>query len=324
MKKKILVTGSSGFIGYHVCRSLLERDYLVYGIDNYSKYYDLLLKKKRTSLLKKKKNFKFYKFDLTNKRRLNLFFSDNKFDKVIHLAAQPGVRLSFLNRNTYFKNNLEVFFNMMEICFKKKIKHFIYASSSSVYGESKKFPNKETDITDDQVSFYAATKKCNEIIAASYSKMCDTKFTGLRFFTVYGPYGRPDMALYKFAKKIYNKKKIIIFNNGNHSRDFTYIDDVTNLILGLVQKNLFSLKKHDIFNLCYGKSISLKTYINLIEKNIGIKSKRKNISKQKGDVLKTYGDNKKILDLLNYRINYKVQNGVKLFIDWLRKYEKKK
>ena len=275
-------------------------------------------------MLKKKKNFKFYKFDLTNKRRLNLFFSDNKFDKVIHLAAQPGVRLSFLNRNTYFKNNLEVFFNMMEICFKKKIKHFIYASSSSVYGESKKFPNKETDITDDQVSFYAATKKCNEIIAASYSKMCDTKFTGLRFFTVYGPYGRPDMALYKFAKKIYNKKKIIIFNNGNHSRDFTYIDDVTNLILGLVQKNLFSLKKHDIFNLCYGKSISLKTYINLIEKNIGIKSKRENISKQKGDVLKTYGDNKKILDLLNYRINYKVQNGVKLFIDWLRKYEKKK
>ena len=320
MKKKILVTGSAGFIGFHTCDVLLRKGYIVYGIDNYSKYYDLVLKKKRTTLLKKQKKFKFCKFDLFNKKKLDLFFKKNKFDIIIHLAGQPGVRLSFLDRTTYFRNNLEVFFNMMEICLKKKIKHFIYASSSSVYGDTKKFPNIETDNTDNQVSFYAATKKCNEIIASSYSKMCDTKFTALRFFTVYGPLGRPDMALFKFAKNIHLKKKINLFNNGNHSRDFTYIEDVTNLLLRLVKRNFNSLNNHDIFNLCHGKTVNLKTYIGLIEKNLGTKANKNFISKQRGDVLKTYGDNKKILRLLNYKIRYGVEEGVKIFSEWFKKY----
>jgi UDP-glucuronate 4-epimerase len=322
MKKKILVTGSAGFIGYHVSNYFLKKNFSVFGLDNYSNYYDISVKKKRIYLLKKNKNFKFIKLDLLNKKKLNFLFYKNTFDNIIHLAAQPGVRLSFSNRKIYFKNNIEAFFNLMEICLHKNVKHFIYASSSSVYGESVSFPNKETDNTDNQVSFYAATKKCNEIIASCYSKMCDTKFTGLRFFTVYGPLGRPDMALFNFTKNIYKKNHIKLFNNGNHYRDFTYIDDVANLIYRLTNKNFSSLKKHDIFNICYGKAVKLNTYVNLIEKNLGTKSKKIYLEKQKGDVFKTHGDNKKILNFLKYKIRFKVESGIKSFVDWFKKSKK--
>jgi len=234
------------------------------------------------------------------------------------LAAQPGVRLSFLNREIYFKNNIQVFFNMMEICIKEKIKNFIYASSSSVYGDTNKFPNNELDRTDDQVSFYAATKKCNEIIASSYSKMTNTKFIGLRFFTVYGPFGRPDMALYKFTKNIFKKKKINIYNRGNHFRDFTYIEDVSNLILKLISKNLKKSNNHEIFNICYGKTIRLITYVDLIEKYAGVTALKNFVKKQKGDVFKTFGDNNKILKFVDYKIQFQVERGIKKFIEWFR------
>jgi UDP-glucuronate 4-epimerase len=320
VKKKILVTGSAGFIGFHVSQILLEKGYNVYGVDNYSKYYDVNLKKKRTSKLKKYKNFFFNKFDLKDEKKVKNFVKNKNFEVVVHMAAQPGVRLSFINRKTYFDNNIKVFFNMVEICLSSKIKHFIYASSSSVYGETKKFPNKESDNTDNQVSFYAATKKCNEIIASCYSQMTETKFTGLRFFTVYGPLGRPDMALYKFTKNLYSSKKISIYNNGNHSRDFTYIEDVSNLILKIVEKKLTSFNKHNIFNICFGKTVSLAKYINLIEKFTGLIFLKKFVNKQSGDVTKTFGDNKKILNFLKYKIKFKVDDGVKKFIHWFDGY----
>tara|TARA_E500000178_G_scaffold351988_1_gene414373 strand:+ start:447 stop:1406 length:960 start_codon:yes stop_codon:yes gene_type:complete len=314
MKKVVLVTGSAGFIGFHLSSYLLKEGYHVYGIDNFSNYYDVKLKKKRTKILKKNKNYHFFKIDLTNKDKLIKFFQKKKIKTIIHLAAQPGVRLSFINREIYFRDNMIAFFNLMEICIKNKIKHFLYASSSSVYGESQTFPNKESNNTNEQVSFYAATKKCNEIIASSYSKMCDTKFTGLRLFTVYGPLGRPDMALYKFTKNIIKKKKIDIYNKGNHYRDFTYIDDVVNLIFEIIKKKTTELNNHEIFNVCYGKSIKLTKYINLIEKYIGMKSIKKFIKKQNGDVFKTFGSNKKILKFTDYKINFKVEKGIKKFI----------
>lgn len=322
MKKKILITGSAGFIGFHLAIFLLKKKFQVYGIDNYSNYYDVSLKKKRTSILKKYKNFKFYKFDLTNRVKLKNFFKLNKFKKIIHLAAQPGVRLSLRNRYVYFKNNIEAFYNMMELCVIENIENFIYASSSSVYGDSTNFPIKENNNTDSPLSFYAATKKCNEIIASSYSKMCNTKFIGLRFFTVYGTLGRPDMALHKFTESIFSKKEIEIFNNGNHFRDFTYIDDVVNLIFKLIVNKKKLNNNHILFNVSCGKSIKLKEYINLIEKHSNITAKKNYIKKQIGDVLKTFGDNKKILKFLNYKIKFDVNLGIKKFISWFKKEHK--
>jgi UDP-glucuronate 4-epimerase len=322
MKKKILITGSAGFIGFHLAIFLLKKKFLVYGIDNYSNYYDVSLKKKRTSILKKYKNFKFYKFDLTNRVKLKNFFKLNKFKKIIHLAAQPGVRLSLRNRYVYFKNNIEAFYNMMELCVIENIKNFIYASSSSVYGDSTNFPIKENNNTDSPLSFYAATKKCNEIIASAYSKMCKTKFIGLRFFTVYGTLGRPDMALHKFTESIFSKRAIEIFNNGNHFRDFTYIDDVVNLIFKLIVNKKKLNHNHVLFNVSCGKAVKLKKYINLIEKHTNITAKKKYKKKQIGDVLKTFGDNKKILKFLNYKIKFDINIGLKKFISWFKKEHK--
>ena len=235
---KILITGCAGFIGYHLCKKLLKNNNIVFGIDNLNNYYDLKLKKDRLKNLKNKK-FLFYKIDIKNKKKLLKFVKIKKIDVIYHLAAQAGVRYSIFNPETYFDNNLKGFFNILETCRENKIKHLIFASTSSVYGKKEKFPAKETDNTDQPLSFYAASKKCNEIMAYSYSKIYNLKCTGVRFFTVYGPYGRPDMALYKFTKSIINRKKVNLFNKGHHTRDFTYIDDVVHFLVKMrdIKKN---------------------------------------------------------------------------------------
>ena len=222
---KILITGCAGFIGYHLSKKLSLNNDKIFGIDNLNNYYDVDLKKKRLNNLSSK-NFSFSKIDIKDYKNLKKFFKKNRFDIVYHLAAQAGVRYSIFNPETYFENNLKGFFNILECCREFKIKNLIFASTSSVYGKQKKFPLKEKYLTDKPLSFYAATKKCNEIMAYSYSQIYNLKCTALRFFTVFGPFGRPDMALYKFSNSIVKNKNLELYNSGNHTRDFTYIDDV--------------------------------------------------------------------------------------------------
>ena len=318
---KILITGSAGFIGYYVTKEILKNDknLKVIGIDSLNHYYDVNLKKKRLYILKKFKNFAFIKDDLLNKKKIHGLFKKNKFDYLIHLAAQAGVRYSFENPRTYFDNNFVAFFNLLESCRVFKIKHLMFASTSSVYGDSKKFPVKESFSTDFPLSFYAATKKSNEIIAYSYSKMFKMRITGLRFFTVYGPFGRPDMALFNFTKKILQNKPINVFNKGDHERDFTFIDDVTKIVLGLIKvknKNLYN-----VFNVGNGKSRKLKDYILEIEKNLKLKSKKINLSLQKGDVHKTHADIGKIKKFKFFpKKRTSIESGVKKFIFWFKEF----
>ena len=238
----ILVTGSSGFIGFHTINKLSKYSkYKIFGIDNQNDYYDVNLKKDREKILIKLPNYSFKKLDITNLKLLNNFFKKNKIHTVIHLAAQAGVRDSVKYPDKYFNNNIIGFYNIIQLSNKYKIKHLIFASTSSVYGGKEIFPLKENIAIDGPLSFYAASKICNETIAHAYSNIYKLPCTGLRFFTVYGPYGRPDMALYKFVSGIKNKKKLKLYNNGNHIRDFTYIEDITSYIVELIKKP--SIKK---------------------------------------------------------------------------------
>lgn len=315
----ILVTGSAGFIGYHVCKKLAISNQSVFGLDNINDYYDVDLKLARLTELKKLKKFKFAKIDISNKKKLEEIFKKNKFKQVIHLAAQAGVRYSIYNPDVYFKSNLTGFQNILDLSRKYKIKHFIFSSSSSVYGDQKKYPIKETYNTNNPLSFYAASKKANEIMSSSYSKIYKIPITCLRLFTVYGPYGRPDMAPFKFTEYAIKKKTINIHNNGNHYRDFTYIDDVVEAIIKV--KNTKPKDNFVIYNVCSSKTISLKYFINLVEKKLNIKLKKKFIKKQKGDVFKTFGCNKKLKKniLKNYKFT-NLQRGMNNFIDWYKNF----
>ena len=320
IKKKILVTGCNGFIGYSLCKKLIQTNkYKVFGIDNNNNYYDVDLKKNRLKQLNLLNGFKFFKLDITN-NKLNNFFKKNKFDYVIHLAAQAGVRYSIYNPSVYYHNNINGFYNVLDCCQKYKVKHFLFASTSSVYGDNKKFPLKENFLTDSPKSFYAATKKINEIMAYSYSSIYKLKTTGLRFFTVYGPYGRPDMSLYSFAKNIIKKKYINLYNYGNHYRDFTYIEDIVISIEKLIPK--FPKKKvpFEIYNLCNGKSVSLLKYLKLIENYLKIESKKKFLTLQKGDVIKTLGDNSKLFKTINFKPKTNLKDGISLFLNWFKNY----
>ena len=243
-KNRVLITGSAGFIGFHVCKLFLEKNYNVVGVDNLNSYYDVKLKRNRTRYLKEYKNFKFFKADICNKMILKNIFKKNKFDKVINLAAQAGVRYSIKNPDAYMKSNLIGFFNIIDLCKIYKISHLLYASTSSVYGLSNKRILSEEDEVDHPIQFYAATKRSNELIAHSYSYLYNLPTTGLRFFTVYGPWGRPDMALFIFTKSIIEGKSIDIFNHGNMIRDFTYVDDVIKGINLLLSK---SPDKNELF-----------------------------------------------------------------------------
>ena len=319
---KILVTGCAGFIGFHLSNYLLKQNLEVIGIDNLNEYYDVNLKKTRISLLKKFKNFKFNKFDLIKKNKLNEIIKKNKISYIVHLAAQAGVRYSIQNPQTYFINNLEVFFNILETSKTNKIKHLIFASTSSVYGENTKFPLNENDNTDNPISFYAATKKSNEILAHSYSYIYKLPCTALRFFTVYGPFGRPDMALFKFTKKILQNKKIELYNHGNHFRDFTYIADIIDGITPIIKKPKKDKIPFNIFNIGKGKSQKLISYLNSIEKKLNKKAKIKKIPLQLGDIKKTHSDVSLLNKYSGYSPTTDIDKGVSDFIDWYLEYYK--
>ena len=317
---RILVTGCAGFIGYHTCINLLKnKKNFVYGIDNLNNYYDISLKKTRLKNLTSKKNFLFHKIDLKNYNKIAAVFKKNKYDIIINLAAQAGVRYSIENPRNYLENNIVGFFNILELCKEFNIKHLVYASTSSVYGDSKKFPLSENLNTDQPLSFYAATKKCNEIMAFNYSNLYKFQATGLRFFTVYGPFGRPDMALFKFVNSIINNKKIDLYNYGNHYRDFTYVDDVVDAI----SKVIFKKRKeyHEIYNVGNGNPKSLKEYLLFIEKYLNIKAKTRKLKKQIGDVEKNHASLKKIKSFITYKPKTDIKDGIYYFIDWFKKYK---
>ena len=316
----ILITGAAGFIGFHLTNYLANKNIKkIVVLDNFNNYYDVELKKKRKKFISKK--VKFVKSDLRNQKKLFELFKKYRFKKVVHLAAQPGVRYSLINPTAYFENNLAAFFNLIECSRLFKVKHFIYASSSSVYGNLKRTPLKEIFNTDSPISFYATTKKCNELMADSFNKNFGLKCTGLRFFTVYGSFGRPDMSLYKFVNLAIKNKKINVFNKGKHSRDFTHIDDVTSGIYKIIKKNDMK-KTHEIYNIASGNPKNLKVYISEIEKILKKKIKKRNVKLQKGDVLKTHGDISKIKQKFNYKPKIKLKDGLENYINWFKKFYK--
>ena len=316
----ILVTGAAGFIGYHLCNYLdKKKNYKIVGIDNFNSYYDVKLKINRKKKFNKK--ITFINLDLKNLNKLKNLFKKYKFKKVVHLAAQPGVRYSLINPKAYFDNNLLGFYNIIEIARQFKVKHFIYASSSSVYGNIKKYPLKESFNTNKPISFYATTKKCNELIADSYHLNFDLNSTGLRFFTVYGPYGRPDMSAYKFVNNILRNKKIDVFNKGSHARDFTYIDDVVEAIYKIINKSRKN-SKHEIYNIGNGNPKSLNNYIFQIEKFLKKKSKKNFVKLQKGDVVKTYSDISKIKRDYKFKPKINLGEGISRYVNWFKNYYK--
>ena len=319
--KNYLITGSAGFIGFHLSKKLLSEGFNVLGVDNLNNYYDQKIKQDRNNILKKYKNYRFNKIDIKDYKKLDRIFKKNSIHGVVNLAAQAGVRYSLKNPRSYIENNINGFFNILELSKKYRVKKFIYASTSSIYGLQKKFPLKENFNTDNPIQLYAATKKSNELMATSYSHLYKMDTVGLRFFTVYGPWGRPDMALFKFTKNIIKGKPIEVFNKGKHERDFTYVDDIVNGIFNIInnKKSRFGAK---IFNIGNGKKIKLLKYIQLIEKNLDRKSKKKFLPLQKGDVIKTLSDTKLIKKHYNYQPKTNVSYGVKKFIEWYISYFK--
>ena len=326
---RILITGVAGFIGFHIAQELLKFHRIkIFGLDNLNNYYDTNLKNLRLKILKKNNNFLFKKIDIIEKKKINIFIKKNKIQIVIHLAAQAGVRYSLSNPENYFESNLKGFFNILEAVKNNNIKKLIFASSSSVYGQNPLKPLKENFDTNRPIQFYAATKKSNEIMAYAYSKLYSIQTIGLRFFTVYGPYGRPDMSYYKFAKNIINKKKIEIYNYGKHSRDFTYIDDVKiifNKIFKLINQKKFSIlfeknNNFNIFNISSGKNIKLNYMIKEMEKKFNIKSKKKYLNIQKGDVKDTLSSNKKIKKILKIKKFTPFKKGISQFVTWFKEF----
>jgi len=319
----ILITGCAGFIGYHLSSKILKnKNSKITGIDNINNYYDISIKKDRLKNLKQNKNFKFYKVDLLEFDKLNKIIKENKINYIIHLAAQAGVRYSIENPSTYFKSNVEGFFNILEMSKINKIKHLIYASTSSVYGDNKEFPLNENHKTDSPLSFYAATKKSNEVMAHSYSYIYKIPTTAVRFFTVYGPFGRPDMALFKFTKNILDNKKIELFNGGLHDRDFTYVDDIVAGIFSLIKKPSISKIPYSIFNIGNGKPQKLLNYLKNIEKFLNKKAKIKKLPLQVGDIVKTHADIKKLKKYSNYSPKTNIEKGIMKFIEWYKDYYK--
>ena len=330
---KIFITGSSGFIGFHLAKKLLDKGFKICGYDSMNSYYDTKLKKSRLNILKKYKNFKFVKNNIENYKILKGIIIKFKPKIIIHLAAQAGVRYSLKNPDAYLQSNIIGTFNIIKIANIIKTKHLIIGSSSSVYGANKKFPFQEIDKTDHQISFYAATKKSTENLAHSYSSLWKLPITVLRFFTVYGPWGRPDMAYFKFTKKILNGKKIDIYNKGKMYRDYTYIDDIVDGILKLIHKvpKLTSKKKikndslspvapFRILNIGNTKKIYLLDFINTLEKELGKKIKKNYMPMQKGDVHSTLSDSSLLKKITGYNPKTKYQTGIKKFIEWYLDY----
>jgi UDP-glucuronate 4-epimerase len=317
---KIFLTGCVGFIGFHTSLKLMKKGHKIVGVDEINDYYDVKLKKNRLKILEKQKNFKFFKLNICNKKKLYDCFKKNKCEIIINLAAQAGVRYSIKFPEKYLNSNIIGFFNILDLSVKFKIKHLLFASTSSVYGKSKKFPLKESYDSNQPISFYSATKVSNEVMAYSYSYIHKLPCTCLRFFTVYGPYGRPDMALFKFTSAILKNKKINFFNNGSHIRDFTYIDDVVIMIEKLLKKSPKNNIPYDTFNLSNSKPIALKSYLKQIEINLGIKAKLNLMPLQKGDVFKTHASNRKLINKIGRIKPTPIDFGIKKFIEWYKTY----
>ena len=308
----ILITGAAGFIGYHLCKELLVENNNILGVDNLNNYYDSSLKLKRLNQLKLYKNFKFKKIDISNRELISPIFNKFKPKKVINLAAQAGVRYSLQNPYAYIDSNLVGFLNILELCRQNKTEGFIYASSSSVYGDNKKIPFSIQDRVDRPISLYAASKKTNELKAHSYSHLYGLHTTGLRFFTVYGPWGRPDMAYYIFTKKILNGEPISVFNNGNMKRDFTFIDDIILGTKAAIEKNY----SFEIFNLGNNKSVNLLDFIKTIENKLNKKAIINFQPIQSGDVKETYADISESEKKLGFKPKISIYEGIPKFIDW--------
>jgi len=317
MLNKILITGCSGFIGFHMSRTLLKDGIEVFGVDNMNDYYCPILKEDRLKILKKFPNFKFKKKDICDYESLFKIFNNFKPHKIIHLAAQAGVQHSITDPFSYVKSNLEGFVNILELSKRSKIDHVIYASSSSVYGNNDKIPFCTTDRADYPLSLYAATKRSNELLAYSYSNLYDISMTGLRFFTAYGPWGRPDMAYFIFTEKIFSKIPIQVYNNGKLKRDFTYIDD----IIAGIKSSMKVKKKYEIYNLGNNKSENIMNFISCIENSLGMKAMIEYLPLKDGDVKQTYANIDKSIKELNYKPSVNINDGIDKFINWYKEYK---
>ena len=332
---KYLVTGAAGFIGTAVVEKLTAAGNIVVGIDNLNDYYDVTLKEARLKLTEHS-NFRFITVDIADRRGVTELFKEEKFDRVIHLAAQAGVRYSIENPHAYADSNLVGHLNILEGCRQSKVKHLVYASSSSVYGLNQKTPFETSDTVDHPVSLYAATKKSNELMAHSYSHLYDLPTTGLRFFTVYGPWGRPDMAPFIFTKKILEGDTIDINNNGDMWRDFTYIDDIVEGIVRISevipQRNddwtvesgtpASSSAPYSVYNIGHGSPVNLMDFITEIESALGIEAKKNFREMQPGDVYKTYADTSDLFEATGYKPQVGLKQGVQALVDWYREFYK--
>lgn len=328
---KFLVTGAAGFIGFHVSRRLLQAGHQVTGIDNLNDYYDTHLKQARLALLQSP-CFSFRKQELADRDGMAQLFADEKFDRVIHLAAQAGVRHSLENPHAYADSNLVGYLNVLEGCRHNKVQHLLYASSSSVYGLNRKMPFSTDDAVDHPVSLYAATKKANELMAHTYSCLYGLPVTGLRFFTVYGPWGRPDMALFKFTKAMLEGKSIDVYNNGKMKRDFTYIDDITEAIVRLQEvipqpdpgwtvetgTPAASCAPYRIYNIGNSAPAPLMAYISALEQALGIEARKNMLPMQPGDVPETSADTRALYDAIGFKPQTAISQGVKNFVSWYR------
>tara|TARA_Y100000741_G_C18239869_1_gene553196 strand:+ start:206 stop:1159 length:954 start_codon:yes stop_codon:yes gene_type:complete len=312
----VMITGSAGFIGFHQAKSLLDLGYEVIGIDNMNDYYSFKLKSDRLKILQEYDNFNFKKIDIDNHNLLSNVFDEYTPNKVINLAAQAGVQYSISNPSEYIKSNLIGFFNMIELSKKHKVENFIYASSSSVYGSDTKIPFSVHENADRPLALYGATKRSNEIIAYSYSNIHGLNTTGLRYFTVYGPWYRPDMAIFIFIKKILNNEIITIYNNGNLKRDFTYVDDIISGTTSALNHNY----KYEIFNLGNNNSIKIMYLIELLEKKLNKKANIKFETLKSGDMIETCADIENSTKKLQYKPKISIEKGVEKLINWYRNY----
>lgn len=334
--KRILVTGAAGFIGFHLCEKLIGLGYKVVGLDNINGYYDINLKMARLNHLgisnlnehkvsvseKYGDNFHFIKINLEDQVQLPQLFKLYDFDIVCNLAAQAGVRYSIEEPMVYVESNIVGFMNLLECMRHNNVKKLVYASSSSVYGNNTKIPFDVKDKVDEPISLYAASKKANELMAHTYSHLFDIETIGLRFFTVYGPWGRPDMAMFLFTDAILNNRPIKVFNNGELYRDFTYIDDIINGVIATIEKEAVTRKKYRIYNIGNGNPVKLTDFILAIENCIGIKALKENLPMQQGDVAKTWADISELIKDYDYKPVMAVNQGIANFIDWFKEYYK--
>jgi UDP-glucuronate 4-epimerase len=331
---RVLVTGAAGFIGYHVAQKLLDRGDEVVGLDNLNDYYDPALKEARLAEIGRRNRFSFMKADIGDREAMARLFSDGGFERVVHLAAQAGVRYSIENPHAYADSNLVGFLNILEGCRHAGVRHLVYASSSSVYGANEKLPFSVSDPVDHPVSLYAATKKANELMAHTYSHLYGLPTTGLRFFTVYGPWGRPDMALFLFTRKILAGEPIDVFNNGAHLRDFTYIDDIAEGVVRTLDRvaepsadwdprhpdPAISSAPYRLYNIGNNRPVALLDFIAAIEKAVGRKAVMNMLPMQKGDVEATYADIDALADAVGFRPATPIEDGIAKFVAWYRDY----